>query len=102
MFPETRQKSLEEIDILFEENIPAWKTRSGSRMDERALSYQRGDSGVPGKRNSDVTLQQDENAEKLPEPKNLEHNENPIKAREEDENVEKAHEQNIDRAASSV
>jgi len=63
MFPETRQKSLEEIDILFDENIPAWKTRSGSRVDERAKAIERGGAGE-GKRNSDSTLQQEENAEK--------------------------------------
>ena len=62
MFPETRQKSLEEIDILFEENVPPWKTRSGSRLDERAVALRRGETG--GKRNSDTTLQQDENVEK--------------------------------------
>ena len=52
-------------DILFEENIPAWKTRSGSRMDEKAQAIQRGES--VGKRNSDTTLQQDENVEKAKE-----------------------------------
>ena len=92
MFPETRQKSLEEIgsgsllvitdsaDILFEEHIPAWKTRSGSRMDERAVSYQHGDAGAAAKRNSDTTLQQDENVE----------------------DIEKLHEKNGDHAANVV
>lgn len=79
MFPETRQKSLEEIgmylalkvtdvpDILFEEHIAPWKTRSGSRMDQRAASYQHGESGIAAKRNSDTTLQQDENVDKVHE-----------------------------------
>ena len=73
MFPETRQKSLEEIDILFDKHIAPWKTRSGSRMDERAQAIAHGEgreSREKGKRNSDTTLQQDENAEKPPEPKN--------------------------------
>jgi hypothetical protein len=66
MFPETRQKSLEEIDVLFDENIPAWKTRSGpSREDERAAAFQRGEQ--IGKRSSDATLHQDENLEKANE-----------------------------------
>lgn len=26
MFPETAKKSLEEIDVLFDENIPAWRS----------------------------------------------------------------------------
>jgi hypothetical protein len=81
MFPETRQKYLEEIgivglpfilmiDVLFDENIPAWKTRSGpSRMDEKAARLQRDNIG---KRNSDTTVQQDEKAEKLIEPENIE------------------------------
>jgi hypothetical protein len=41
-------------------------------MDERAASYQHGDSGVGAKRNSDTTLQQDENVDKVHE-KNGDH-----------------------------
>jgi MFS family permease len=70
MFPETRQKSLEEIDILFDENIAPWKTRSGSRVDERAQAIARGDKIEKGKRNSDTTLQQDEHMEKPTEQNN--------------------------------
>jgi hypothetical protein len=62
MFPETRQKSLEEIDVLFENGVPAWKTRSGSRMEERALAYRQGRTRK--KRSSDTTLQHDEQVEK--------------------------------------
>jgi hypothetical protein len=40
-------------------------------MDERARSYQGGDAGMSGKRGSDATLQQNENAEKVEEPKTL-------------------------------
>ena len=53
-------------DVLFEENVPAWKTRSGSRMDEKAIAMHHGEN--VGKRNSDTTLRQDENIEKINEP----------------------------------
>ena len=75
MFPETRQKSLEEIgiclsigvdliaDILFDDNIPAWKTRSGSSMMERREeTIEHGEHS--GCRKSDTTLHHDENVEK--------------------------------------
>jgi hypothetical protein len=76
MFPETRQKSLEEIgiclsfgvdliaDILFDDNIPAWKTRSGSSMmDRRGETIEHEERS--GNRKSDTTLQHDENVEKI-------------------------------------
>lgn len=78
--------------MLFEAHIPAWKTRSGSRMDERALSYQHGEAG--GKRNSDTTLKHDENVEKL-------HDEN-IDRNAGSENVDKIQEENSDRASGFV
>jgi hypothetical protein len=59
------------IDVLFDENIPPWKTRSGPlRMDEKAARIQGGDK-VGKRSNSDTTLQQDESVEKPAEPENI-------------------------------
>ncbi|KAL7275274.1 hypothetical protein RUND412_001782 [Rhizina undulata] len=42
MFPETCGKSLEEIDYLFEQNIPAWRSsKVKSRLDERISALER-------------------------------------------------------------
>jgi len=36
MFPETCGKTLEEVDALFENGVPAWKSGTvGSRLDDR-------------------------------------------------------------------
>ena len=32
--PETKGKTLEEMDEVFDRGIPAWKTRGGSRLDQ--------------------------------------------------------------------
>ena len=42
MWPETCQKSLEEIDILFDGSIPAWRSASvASRFDEEVAEIER-------------------------------------------------------------
>lgn len=42
MWPETRQMSLEEIDVLFDGKIPAWKSASlKSRFDEEVEALRR-------------------------------------------------------------
>lgn len=38
MFPETAKKSLEEIDVLFDENIPAWRSANAvSTFEEKVI-----------------------------------------------------------------
>ena len=51
--------------MMFEENYPAWKTRSGSLMDEKAVEIQRHRQSDAAKRNSDTTLQHKENVNNL-------------------------------------
>ena len=42
MWPETRQKSLEEIDILFDGKVPAWKSSTvQSRFDQEVEEIRR-------------------------------------------------------------
>jgi hypothetical protein len=42
MWPETCQKSLEEIEILFDGKVPAWRSSTvKSRFDEEVLEIQR-------------------------------------------------------------
>ena len=76
------------LDILFDENIPPWKTRSGSRMDEKAAAIRR--QSATGKRDSDTTLQHDENVE----------NTNELKHDRQSENIE--HEQPLDTSSEGV
>jgi hypothetical protein len=48
MFPETCGKTLEEVDALFEDGVPAWKSdKTVSRMDERVHEIEaKGEAGV--------------------------------------------------------
>jgi MFS family permease len=48
MFPETCGKTLEEIDEMFEQNLPAWRTTHyQSRLDERIRELEKKGGGVP-------------------------------------------------------
>ena len=39
-FPETAQKSLEEIDHIFDDNIPAWKSKQTGNFDQKVAEVQ--------------------------------------------------------------
>ena len=47
MYPETRGKSLEEMDIIFDNNIPAWKTGNIKSFEDRVPEI-RANSTVSG------------------------------------------------------
>ena len=76
------------LDILFDENIPPWKTSSGLRMAEKAAANRR--DAAAGKRNSDTTLQHDENIGNM----------NGLKQARPFENIE--HEEQLDRSNEGV
>lgn len=43
-YPETAKKSLEEVDLLFTENVPAWRSASaGGRLQEKIEKVERGE-----------------------------------------------------------
>jgi hypothetical protein len=47
MFPETCGKTLEEIDALFEQGVPAWKSdKVHSKLDDRIHELEEKDHGV--------------------------------------------------------
>lgn len=35
MYPETAKKSLEEIDVMFDENMPAWRTAKAATFEDK-------------------------------------------------------------------
>ena len=50
MYPETRKKSLEEIEDMFLSNTPAWKTHGGNHLEEiatRIVIEKDGGQGAP-------------------------------------------------------
>jgi hypothetical protein len=57
--PETKGKTLEEMDEVFDSGIPAWKTRAtGSRLDQLAHDIETGEVKVPTGRNASVTQEE--------------------------------------------
>jgi len=54
--PETKGKTLEEMDDVFDSGIPAWKTRATtSRLDQLAHDIETGELKVDTKRTGSVT-----------------------------------------------
>jgi hypothetical protein len=54
--PETKGKTLEEMDDVFDRGIPAWKTRaSTSRLDQLARDIETGELKVGHKHHASVT-----------------------------------------------
>lgn len=50
MYPETARKTLEEIDVLFDANIPPWRSSkvAANALQERARRIERGDESGEG------------------------------------------------------
>jgi hypothetical protein len=47
MFPETRGKTLEEIDVLFDNGVPAWKSdKVDSKLDNRIHELEEKEHGI--------------------------------------------------------
>lgn len=54
--PETKGKTLEEMDEVFDRGVPAWKTStSGSRLDQLTRDIEAGELKVNAKRGASVT-----------------------------------------------
>lgn len=54
--PETKGKTLEEMDDVFDSGIPAWKTRpSTSRLDQLTRDIETGELKVDAKRHGTIT-----------------------------------------------
>lgn len=59
MYPETAKKSLEEIDVLFDQNIPAWHSSKAGQTFEDKVAEVRLTGGIAELKHDEVAHHED-------------------------------------------